>query len=224
MNINNKYKDSVFTTLFNDPELLRELYCALEGVTLPANIPVSINTLENALIMGIYNDISFEIGGKLIVLLEHQSTIGPNITLRLLMYISEIYERMVKGKNIYSEKPLSIPWPEFFVLYNGQDLFPDNVVLRLSQLFEKPQDIGLPEKKYPLLELEVKVININEGRNEEIVKRCSKLHEYSAFMAKIYEYREKMNNLEEGIKEAIKYCHKHGILKEYLEKYGSEVL
>jgi len=74
------------------------------------------------------------------------------------------------------------------------------------------------------LELDVKVINIKEGRNEEMVRRCSKLHEYSAFMARIYEYKEKMGNLEEAIKEAIKYCHKHDILKEYLEIYGSEVL
>ena len=49
MNINNKYKNSVFTTLFDDPALLRELYCALEGITLPPDVPVSINTLENVL-------------------------------------------------------------------------------------------------------------------------------------------------------------------------------
>jgi len=46
------YKDSVFSTLFNDPGLLRELYCALEGVTLPPDTPVSINTLENAVLLG----------------------------------------------------------------------------------------------------------------------------------------------------------------------------
>ena len=31
-------------------------------------------------------------------------------------------------------------------------------------------------------------------------------------------------NLEEAIKEAVKYCEKHDILKEFLEVHGSEVL
>jgi len=73
MNIIRNYKDSVFTRLFNDSEALRDLYCALEGVTLPPDVPVSMNTLENVFFMDLYNDISFEIGGKLIVLIEHQS-------------------------------------------------------------------------------------------------------------------------------------------------------
>jgi hypothetical protein len=224
MPVNTKFKDSVFTSLFSDPDLLRELYCALEGVSLPPDVPVSINTLENVLYMDLYNDISFEIGGKLVVLIEHQSTINPNMALRLLMYIAEVYERMIKGRSIYSKKPVSIPWPEFYVLYNGASPFPDGDVLRLSDLFEKPQGLGLPEKAYPLLELEVKVININEGRNEAIVKRCKKLSEYSSFIAKVRAYWDELGNLEKAVKEGIKYCHKHGILKEYLEIHASEVL
>jgi predicted transposase/invertase (TIGR01784 family) len=222
--INIKYKNSVFTSLFSDPDLLRELYSAIEGVSLPPDIPVSINTLENVLHMNLYNDISFEIGGKLVVLLEHQSTINPNMTLRLLLYIAEVYERMIKGKTIYSEKSIKIPWPEFYVLYNGTKPFPDNEVLKLSDLFEKPLDLGLPGKSRPLLELEVKVININEGRNEGIVRRCKKLSEYSSFIGKVRFYWEELGNLEAAIKEAIQYCHKHGVLKEYLEIHGSEVL
>ena len=71
MNVNARYKDSVFSLLFSDPDLLRELYCALEDVSLPPDVPVTINTLENVLFMELINDISFEIGGKLVVLIEH---------------------------------------------------------------------------------------------------------------------------------------------------------
>ena len=73
MHTNKKFKNGVFTTLFGDPDLLRELYCALEGVSLHKDVPVSINTLENVLFLDFNNDISFEIGGKLVVLIEHQS-------------------------------------------------------------------------------------------------------------------------------------------------------
>ena len=137
MNVNRKFKDSVFTSLFNNPDLLRELYCALKGITLPKDIPVSINTLEKVLYMDLYNDISFEIGGKLIVLVEHQSTINPNMALRFLLYICRVLEKRVKGRTLYSTKPVSIPYPEFYVLYNGKGDFPDEQVYRLSELFEK---------------------------------------------------------------------------------------
>ena len=76
MTINTKYKSSVFSLLFSDPDTLRELYCALEGIALPDDMPVTINTLNDALFMDRVNDISFEIGGKLVVLLEHQSTVN----------------------------------------------------------------------------------------------------------------------------------------------------
>ncbi|MDR3021053.1 MAG: Rpn family recombination-promoting nuclease/putative transposase [Treponema sp.] len=224
MQSNKKFKNSVFVSLFNDPDLLRELYCALEGVSLPKDVPVFINTLENVLYMDFNNDISFEIGGKLVVLIEHQSTINPNMALRLLIYITRVLEKRIKSRTLYSKKPVSIPYPEFYVLYNGKDPFPDNKIVRLSDLFEKPQELGLPKKALPMLELEVRVININEGRNSEIAKRCKKLQEYSAFIAKIHSFWKEAGSLEDAIKTAITYCQKHDILTEYLEVHGSEVL
>jgi predicted transposase/invertase (TIGR01784 family) len=224
MKTNNKYKNSVFTLLFSEPDLLRELYCALGGVSLPPDVPVIINTLENALFMGQYNDISFEIGGKLVVLIEHQSTINPNMALRLLMYIGRVYEKIINGRDIYSKKSLPIPQPEFFVLYNGTDPFPDKETYRLSDSFEKLKTFGLEEKDTPALELVVKVININEGRNRDIAARCKELSEYSAFVSKARAFIEELGSREEAIREAIKYCEKHGILREFLKHHAAEVL
>ena len=210
--------------LFSEPALLRELYCALEGVSLPPDVPVTINTLENALFMGQINDVSFEIGGKLVVLVEHQSTINTNMALRLLMYIGRVYEKIIEGRNVYSSKRLTIPQPEFFVLYNGTDPFPDNEIYHLSDSFEKLKDLGLEEKDFPSLELVVKVININEGRNEAIADRCKKLAEYSAFVAKARVFLKELGSKEEAVKEAVKYCEKHGILREFLKLHAAEVL
>jgi len=224
MKVNKKFKNSVFTLLFSDPALLRELYCALGGVCLPPDVPVVINTLEDALFMDLINDISFEIAGKIVVLIEHQSSINPNMALRLLMYIGRIYEKIIEGRNIYSKKHLSIPRPEFFVLYNGTDPFPDEQIVRLSDLFEKLKDLGLPERDIPALELVVKVININEGRNREIAQRCKKLAEYSAFVAKARVFERELGSRKRAIKEAVNFCQKHDILKEFLKLHGTEVL
>jgi len=59
----------------------------IEGVELPPDISIDINTLSNALLMGQINDVSFTVGDRLIVLIEHQSTINENMPLRLLMYV-----------------------------------------------------------------------------------------------------------------------------------------
>jgi len=62
MNINAGYKNSVFSLLFGNPDTLRELYGAIEGVTLPAGIQIDINTLSDVLYMEQINDISFTAG------------------------------------------------------------------------------------------------------------------------------------------------------------------
>jgi hypothetical protein len=224
MQSNKKFKSSVFSLLFSEPDLLRELYCALDGVSLPPDAPVSINTLEDVLFMDFINDISFEIDGKLVVLIEHQSTINPNMALRLLMYIGRIYEKITEEQNIYSKNPLEIPQPQFFVLYNGVEPYPDEKEIRLSEAFIELEGLEFTGKDTPALELTVRVININEGRNEAIAARCKNLAEYSAFVAKERSLEKELGSREEAIKETVKYCQKHDILREFLKLHASEVL
>jgi len=224
MGVNTKFKDSVFSFLFSDPDLLRELYCALENVTLPADVKITINTLRDVLFLNKINDISFEIGGKLVVLIEHQSTINPNMALRLLMYIARVYEKITGDKNIYASRLVPVPHPEFFVLYNGAAPFPDEQTLKLSDAFEKTDSLGLPEKETPALELVVKVININQGRNETLVKKCKTLAGYSAFTAKVREFEKGGGDRAEAMKQAVKYCRENDILKEFLEQNATEVM
>jgi len=224
MGANTKYKDSVFSFLFSEPDLLRELYCALEGVTLPADVPITINTLRDVLFMEKINDISFEIGGKLVILLEHQSTINPNMALRLLMYIARVYEKIIGDKNIYSTRLVPIPRPEFFVLYNGEASYAEEKILKLSDAFEKTGSLGIPEKETAALELVVKVVNINQGKNEALARKCKTLAGYSVFIAKVREFEKECEDRKEAMKRAVIYCRDNDILKEFLEKNGTEVI
>ncbi|MDR2210009.1 MAG: Rpn family recombination-promoting nuclease/putative transposase [Spirochaetaceae bacterium] len=222
MGVNTGYKDSVFSLLFSEPETLRELYSALEGVPLDKEIPITINTLSDVLYMERYNDISFTIGNKLVILIEHQSSVNPNMPLRILLYIARIYEKIIERKSLYRETLLKIPRPEFFVLYNGPKPYPDQSTLRLSDAFENTEDIkaaGLP----PELELTVKVYNINKGHNEGLVKKCAALSGYSTFIDKIREHRQTMP-LEAAMKTAIEYCIEHNVLSKFLVERSSEVI
>jgi hypothetical protein len=103
-NANRKYKDSVFTKLFSDPDLLRDLYNAITGNAYDATVSVIINSLSHVLFMNRYNDISFIIDGKLVVMLEHQSTINENLPLRFLLYIAQVYNGLVAGQILYRQK------------------------------------------------------------------------------------------------------------------------
>jgi len=224
MEVKKKFKNSVFSFIFSKPDVLRELYCALEGITLKPDVPVVINTLEDILFMDMINDISFEIGGKLVVLIEHQSTINPNMALRLLMYAGRVYEKIIDEEKIYSSTKISIPKPEFFVLYNGVQPYPDEETIKLSELFENTESLGILEKEFSALELEVRVLNINKGKNEEISKKCQTLYQYSAFIAKVRDFQGEGLSLKEAVRKTVQYCKKHDILKELMEKHAKEIM
>jgi hypothetical protein len=222
MSANTRYKDSVFSFLFSDPAALRELYGAIEGVTLPQDVPIELNTLSGVLYMGQINDISFTIGSRLVIVLEHQSTINPNMPLRLLMYIARIYEKTVERRSLYKSSLERIPAPEFIVLYNGTTPCPDQTTLRLSDAFKDTAGLRGVLPAAPELELVVRVYNINKGHNDDIVQKCEKLYGYSFFVDKVREMERELPR-EEAMKAAITYCITHNILKGFLESNSSEV-
>jgi hypothetical protein len=219
-NVNRKHKASMFSSLFGNPDKLRELYSAIKGIPIPPDIPIDINTLSGVLYKDKENDLSFLIDNCLVVLIEHQSTINNNIPLRLLIYIAYVYKKIVNMKNVYQTKLEKIPMPEFIVLYNGIDKYPDHVELKLSDAFKRIK--GLKSADSIPIELKVKVYNINRGHNSEILKKCETLDNYSFFIDKIRENQKKGFTLEKSFKDAIEYCIKNNILKEYLEAHGSE--
>ena len=223
MKANKTYKNSVFSLLFNDPDILRELYSAIEGIELSPDIPIDINTLSNILVKGIINDISFIIDNRLIVLIEHQSTINKNMPLRIFKYIEKLYDRIIDYSRIHNEKLIKIPKPEFIVLYNGEKPHPDNKILRLSDAFMDMEGLETKNKQISL-ELIVQVYNINHGQNPEIQQRCETLRNYSFFINKIRENQKTELTLDKAIEHAIKYCIENDILKKFLGEHGSEVV
>ena len=113
----------MFSKLFSSPEILRELYSAIEGIDVPSDAIIDINTLSDVLFMGQINDVSFTIDEKIVILIEHQSTINNNVPIRLLLYIARVYEKIINRKKLYKTKLEKIPAPEFIVLYNGEAYF-----------------------------------------------------------------------------------------------------
>ena len=232
MAANNQYKNSVFSFLFSDPAVLRELCGALSGVELAEDVPIVINTLENILYKNRQNDISFTVGGKVVVLIEHQSTINPNMPLRILEYIAEIFKLYTAHQNIYGTKLIQIPWPEFFVFYNGTAPYPEEETLKLSDAFFNSGAFGFGLEPPPNLELIVKVYNINYQKNERLMRNCETLRGYSIFIHKVREFESKdqtgktISGAERisAMQEAVTWCIENGVLKGFLKEHSSEVI
>ena len=138
------YKDSVFVTIFHEKAKLIELYNALFDTNYDESAPIDIVTIKDVLFRTLKNDVAFVLGGRFVVLVEHQSSINENMPLRDLMYISTVLKRMIDTTRLYREKRLMIPRPEFIVFYNGTKDFPAYQELRLSDSFlgEKQKDEG----------------------------------------------------------------------------------
>ena len=120
--------------IFSSKEELLSLYNAVNGSHYDDPEILEINTLENAIYMSMHNDISFIIDTRL-YLYEHQSTYNPNLPYRFLEYISELYSKMVLGKNIYGRTKIQLPTPRFIVFYNGREELDDVLEMKLSDLY-----------------------------------------------------------------------------------------
>ena len=212
---NRKYKDTVFRMLFSDRKNLLSLYNAVNGSAYEDEAALEIVTLENAIYMGMKNDLAFIVDTGLF-LYEHQSTYTPNMPLRDLFYISAEYQKFVNHKSLYSSVIQKIPAPNFIVFYNGTEKKEDSWINYLSEAYQNLSG-------EPNLELKVLTLNINEGHNGELMEQCQILREYAQYVAKVREYARE-TELDVAVEQAVNDCIQNNILTEFLRKNKSEVI
>lgn len=209
------YKDTLFRFVFKDKEKLLKLYNALNGTDYTNPDDLETYTLENAIYMGVKNDVSFLLDSEL-SLYEQQSTFNPNMPLRDLVYITKQLEKYIVWNTLYSSKLVRIPVPRFVVFYNGTQDQPERAVLKLSDAFEK-------KVEDPELELKVTMLNINLGHNKELLERCRPLRDYCTFVARVREKAESMP-IEEAVDCAVTECIQEDILVDILMEQRAEVM
>ena len=212
---NRKYKDTVFRMLFSDKYRLLELYNAVSGRHYVNPDELQIVTLENAVYMGMKNDMAFLLDTG-IYLYEHQSTINPNMPLRDLFYISSEYNGFVDMKSLYTSTVQKLPAPNFVVFYNGEEAMEDRCEYRLSGAFE-------PKVDNPALELIVTVLNVNYGRNPVLMEQCRTLADYAQYVALVRKYKAELGSLEAAVRRAVDECIRNDVLADFLRKNRAEV-
>ena len=218
--INRSYKDSLFRFVFAEKKDLLELYNAINGSHYENTEDLEVNTLEDVLYLGVKNDLSFLLGSSM-NLYEHQSTWNENMPLRGLFYFSELYQNYLKAEGLRltgTGRRLLLPLPRYIVFYNGTKEEPDEAQLLLSDSFPEPKGGGLPA-----LECRAQVLNINSGHNQEIMKRCHRLKEYSEFIGEIRCRLQSGLKLEDAVEQGIETCIRRGVLSDILSSSKMEV-
>ena len=211
------YKDQIFRMLLKNRKIALEVYNAINDSHYENPEELQITTLENAVYLGMKNDVSFLIDSRL-VLYEHQSTYNPNMPLRDLFYVACLFSALVYEKNIYGSKMIHLPSPQFVVFYNGIEELPERSIMRLSDAYERVED-----KEDIALELKVQVININYGKNQSLMEKSPTLTQYAIFVDTVRKY-EKAYERTEALELAIDECISKGVLADFLRKNKAEVL
>lgn len=179
--INRRHKDRLFSFLFGgeeNKEWTLSLYNAVNGSDYADANQIEITTIEDAVYMGMKNDISFLLHGQM-SLWEQQSSFNPNMPVRELMYMGKLYDKYIHrhGLNIYGKTTVELPLPKLVVFYNGTDRQEDDTLLRLSDAFA-----GGARAEESDIEVRVRMLNINKGHNRKLMEACRVLSEYAWFV------------------------------------------
>lgn len=221
ISINSKHKDRLFCMLFGREENkhnILSLYNALNNSNYTNCDDIELTMIENAIYMKMKDDVSFLIDSYL-SLWEQQSTFNPNMPVRGLMYYGSLYNSYIeeRGLNIYGSGLVKLPTPQYVVFYNGTRNRAAVEKLKLSDAFVQEESNGE-------FEWTATMINLNYGKNEELLSKCKVLSDYVILINKIRRHQKRNNNVKEAINLAITECIEEGILAEFLKKHRGEVM
>ena len=215
MKANDKYRDSVFRSFFNEPTRLLSLCNAVLGTNYDNPAKLEINTLEGIFLSRQKNDISCAIDNNFLVLVEHQTSVNNNMPFRFLSYVAELLNNFVKDRDkIYREQTIYFPAPKFFVLYDGDKVEPVKKIMKLSDAFGGDSSS---------LELIVTAYNINRGLNSPLLGKCPYLRDYSTLVGEVKDRLAQGLSRRDAIIRAVNFCLDNGIMGDYLVEHSEEV-
>ena len=211
---NREYKDSVFRDMLRDKKRIGDVHFALRGVRLSEE-EIKINTLEGIIAGKLRNDVSYMARDLHMMLMEHQSTMNPNMPIRMLMYAVDLYKPLVLRNAIYKNRLIIIPACGLYMFYNGKEKMPERWTIKLSDSFKaKPSAI----------EATVTVININYSPNSEILVRSPTLMAYSVFVDRARQGKARGMDDEYALSDAVEYCINNDYMSDYFDAKKEEVV
>ena len=169
--VNERHKDRVFRFIFGNEENKEwtlSLYNALNGSNYDDPDLIQFNTIDNAVYLGMKNDVSFIILNDM-NLWEHQASFNPNMPVRFLIYAGQLYDKYMSENDIYryGTRLNKLPKSRCVYFYNGIDDQPEEQILKLSSAFDGNSEADI--------EVRVKMLNINYSYNKNLMLACEPL-------------------------------------------------
>ncbi len=218
-----KYRDRLFIAIFGkDNERSKrwrlDLYNVLNGTNYTDPNALELNTIENVIYIKMYNDVSFLVDSQM-TLYEQPSETNANMPLRGFFYFAQLYQKHLAKKdlNLHRSSLIKIPNPRFIVFYNGDTKKPERYELRLSSAFELKDDSGK-------FEWTADVININQGANEALVKKCKSLYDYIRLVGRISDNKKAGMKIGPAVSEAVDWAIKQNFLEGFVHEQKEEII
>ena len=198
-------KGNFFSYLFSQPEYMLQLYQVMhpEDTETREEDFKQIIAQGNSLAVERCSDLGFQVRDKLIILMEAQSELSLDIPMRMLMRLADTYKDFVVENKVslYREKPVSIPRPEFYVVYTGTEEAVPEVL-----------SLGGPGS----VEAEVKVLRTNGSGNilDQYIQFCEILKKQMSLHGKT----------DEALSNTLHICMEQGVLASFLNSHMGVVV
>ena len=201
-------KDSVFIDMFDRPAYRLQLFQTLhpEMTDITAD-DIETITLKQVITNHQYNDLAFLVKDRLMVFVESQSSWSNNILIRILLYLADTIQAYLHDQewDIHDQKKLTLPVPEFYVIYTGIQPVPEKISLR-KDFFGKADCA---------IDLEARVFT---AETDDIIGQ------YIIFCRVLNDQVRKHGRTREAAAETIRICTDRGVLKDYLKEREKEVV
>ncbi|MCR4815372.1 MAG: hypothetical protein K5879_11170 [Lachnospiraceae bacterium] len=138
----------------------------------------------------------------------------------MVEYVSSLFAGYINENhyNCYGTALIPLPTPKLVVFYNGSASAEDEVILNLRDSFdEKSRDEAD-------VEVRVRMLNVNYGRNRKIMQACKPLEEYAWFIEKVREQRKSIGNVEDAVKETLRIMPHDYVIRSFLLKHRAEIM
>ena len=219
--VNKKHKDRVFKFIFGkNKQWALSLYNAVNGSDYTDPDALEFNTIDEILYIGMQNDVSFLLFSVLSIW-EHQSTLNPNVPIRMFLYAAQLYDKYMTEHDCYrySRNLIKLPRPKCICFYNGTEDQPEEVILRLSDAFKQNGEEAIDFD----IEVTVRMLNINYGKNKALMEACKPLMEYSWLVENIRQNNKVLGNIEKAVDKTLDEMPDDFVIQKFLLMNKAEV-
>ena len=135
--------------------------------------------------------------------------------MRFFIYAGRLYEKYIAASDYYqySSTLQLVPRPVCLCFYNGTKEQPESQILRLSDAYDGEGDI----------EVKVTMLNINYGKNQQLMDACEPLKEYAWLVDAVRRHQSEKMDLDAAVDTALDEMPDAFVIKPFILENKAEV-